>query len=159
MGNHGYVQAGEVQRMTAGKGVQHSESNASKDRPLRLLQIWVYPKERDLPPSYEQKILDPENLKNTLFPVVSGEPSETALLIHQDATFYMGHFDKGKAISHKLLSKKHGVYLFVIEGSIALGDKTLGASDSAQITKTEQIEIQALKNTKILLIEVGVNTL
>ena len=158
-GNHGVIKAGDVQRMTAGSGIQHSEFNASKDEKVHFLQIWIYPEKRNLEPGYEQKSFDKAKFKNTLYPIVSKIPSEQNLSIHQDATFYLGDFDKGLAVKHPLRTKKHGNYLLVIEGEVALGDITLGKGDSAQITEADAIEMKVLEKAKILLIEVSVSTL
>ena len=158
-GHLGTLKPGDVQRMTAGKGIEHSEQNASKDAQVHFLQIWIHPEERNLEPNYEQKTFTPEALKNNLFPIVSPIRSETALFIHQDASFFMGHFDAGHMVHHRPRSKKHGDYLFVIDGEVQLGDDILKAGDSAQITQTDQIEILAKTAAKILLIEVSVNTL
>ncbi|NGX38311.1 MAG: putative quercetin 2,3-dioxygenase [Chlamydiae bacterium] len=158
-GHHGILKVGDVQRMTAGTGIEHSENNASLDTKAHFLQIWIYPQERDLEPGYELKTFTDETFKNTLFPIISNIHSETALFIHQDATFYMGHFDANQTIQHRPSSKKYGDYLFVIEGEVQLGDSRFKAGDSAQITQTDQIEMQAKTASKILLIEVSVNTL
>ena len=156
-GNHGILKPGDVQRMTAGTGIEHSEFNASQEEPVHFLQIWVYPKERDLKPSYEQKNFVLE--KNTLKKIVSPVFSEDALFIHQDAVFFLGQFDAEKTIQHALKSRKHGDYVFVIDGKLALGDNVLQKCDSAQITQIDTLEMRTLEPTKILLIEVGVNTL
>lgn len=158
-GNRGVIKAGDVQRMTAGSGIEHSEYNASKEEKVHFLQIWIYPERRNLEPGYQQMTFSDEAFKNTLTPIVSKAPTDKSLSIHQDATFYMGHFDKGKAIKHPLRSKKHGDYLFVIEGEVKLGDTTLKKGDSAHITEADSIEMKALETAKLLLIEVSVNAL
>lgn len=157
--NHGLIKPGDVQRMTAGTGIKHSEMNPSKDEKVHLLQIWVYPDRRGLDPGYEQKTFNPEEFKNTLYPIVSGTPSSTALFIHQDATFFLSHLDEGITLKHTPRSRKHGQHLFVIEGKITIGDQTLKTGDSAQITQINLVEITAKEASKVLLIEVSVNTL
>lgn len=159
VGSHGLIKPNDVQRMTAGTGIKHSEMNPSKDEKVHFLQIWVYPERRGLDPGYEQKTFNPEDFKNTLYPIVSSTPSDTALYIHQDAAFYLAHLDEGIALKHNPRSRKHGDHLFVIEGKIGLGDQTLKAGDSAQITGMESFEITAKEASKVLMIEVSVNTL
>lgn len=159
VGNHGIIKVGDVQRMTAGSGIKHSEFNPSKEEKVHLLQIWIYPESRGLDPGYEQKSFNPEDLKNTLYPIVSPVRSESTLFIHQDARFFLGHLEEGIALTHTPRTKKHGDYLFIIEGEVILGDKTLKRGDSAQITNGDAFEIKAKEPSKVLLIEVNVNTL
>jgi redox-sensitive bicupin YhaK (pirin superfamily) len=159
IGTHGQIKLNDVQRMTAGSGIKHSEMNPSKDEKVHFFQIWVYPERRGLEPGYEQKTFNPEDFKNTLYPIVSGTPSTTALFIHQDATFYLSHLDEGITLKHTPRSRKHGEHLFVIEGKIGIGDQALKAGDSAQITQIDPVEIMAKEASKVLLIEVSVNTL
>jgi redox-sensitive bicupin YhaK (pirin superfamily) len=156
-GNEGILAAGDVQRMTAGSGIEHSEFNNSQTNPVRFLQVWVYPKQRDLTPSYEQKKI--ETSHNTLTKIVAETPSETGLAIHQDATFYLGNFDAGQTVSHRIKSRAHGDYLFIIDGEVQLDDKLLKSGDSAQVTQLDTLEMQTKAATKFLLIEVSVNTL
>lgn len=158
VGTHGIIKPGDVQRMTAGTGIKHSEFNPSKEEKVRLLQIWVYPDRRDLEPGYEQKTFNPEDFKNTLYPIVTPDKGNS-VFIHQDARFYLGHLDEGVTVKHTPRSRKHGDYVFVIEGSVELGDVTLKAGDSAQITNGDALELKAKEASKVLLIEVNVNTL
>lgn len=158
-GNEGVLKAGDVQRMTAGSGIEHSEFNASKKRPLRLLQIWIYPEERDLIPAYEQKHFSAEALQNQFKKIVGKSSASDELTIHQDASFYLGHFDANQDASHQLKSPKHGAYLFVVDGMIQLGDRTFNGGDSVQITGGDKIELMTKDQSKLLLIEVGINTL
>jgi len=156
-GNLGTLEPGDIQRMTAGSGIEHSEYNGSKEDSARFLQIWVYPNQRNLEPAYEQKNFALED--NTLKKIVSETPDLAALSINQDASFYLGKFDAGQTIQHKIRSKAHGDYIFIIEGEVALGDKVLKAGDSAQVTQLDTLEMQTLSKAKFLLIEVSVNTL
>ncbi len=158
-GSQGIIKAGEIQRMSAGSGIQHSEHNVSDTERVHFLQIWVYPEKRDQTPSYEQKSFDPEQFKNQLVPIVSKTPSEAALAIHQDATFLLGHFDPGQTLTHKPKSKRHGVYVFVIKGEAQLGDQSLKKGDSATVSQADLVEIKTEEGAKLLLIEVSINTL
>lgn len=157
-GNQGILRPGDVQRMTAGTGIHHSEKNPSQDQTLHLLQIWIYPSERDLSPSYEQKNFSAETFHNTFKQIVSSKPSESSVFIHQDATFFLGEFEEGQIITHVPRSRKHGDYIFVIDGLIQIGDLTLKKGDSAQVTQIDSLEIKTLSKAKVLLIEVNVVT-
>ncbi len=149
MGNHGIIKAGEVQTMSAGTGILHSEFNHSNKKKTHLLQIWILPKEKGLKPSYEQKkfILK----KNKLCKIISGKKSDKALYIHQDATLSLGNFDKYKEISYKT---KKGLYLFVIEGAVEISGKELIDGDAAAITEVKKINIKFKLKTNLLIIEV-----
>ncbi len=154
MGNHGIIPAGDIQRMSAGTGVTHSEFNHSKTDVVHFLQIWVYPKERNIKPSYEQRSFPPELRKNKLLPVVSGIKSEGSVYIHQDAVFLIGSLDEGVTVSHGINSPNHGVYVFVIKGGINIDGKNLGDGDAVGITDTDVVKIKANRETDVLVIEV-----
>lgn len=158
-GNEGIIEAGQIQRMSAGKGIEHSEMNASSADPVHFLQVWVFPKERDLAPTYEQKGFSQEQLKNTLFPIVTSAPSEHSLTIHQDAAFFLGHLDPGVTVTHTIQNKRHGAFIYLIEGEVTVGGQTMHPGDTAQIMQQGQIEATAAAAAKLLLIEVSIHTL
>ena len=158
-GNHGTIYPGEIQRMTAGRGIQHSEFNASNEEDVRFLRVWIYPEKRNLEPSYQQKQVDMQSTRNQLSPIIMKDAGEGQLTVHQDATFYLGTFEIGKQFAHNLPFKSRGVYAFVISGGIKIGDFLLESGDSAQITDTKIVEATAVNESLVLLIEVGVNTL
>lgn len=158
-GNHGILQPGDIQRMSAGTGIEHSEYNASQEEVVHLLQIWIFPKERDIDPSYEQKHFPSEMLQGCLCPIISKVPSNDRLFIHQDSTFFLGEFAQNQTVLHSPQHKRQGEYLFVIQGKVGLGDLILQEGDAAQITHADVIEIHAIDSSKVLLIEVDVNTL
>ena len=153
-GNHGLIPAGDVQKMSAGTGIRHSEFNPSKKDPVHLLQIWILPKEKNVKFSYDQKSFPPAERKNRLLPVVSGAKNKDTLYIHQDAAFLLGNLEKGKVVSHKLDSPKRGVYIFVMDGKITAGGETLTKGDAAAISETDSVEIQAKETAEFLLIEI-----
>jgi len=159
LGNEMILKKGDVQRMSAGSGIKHSEYNNSSTKKAHFLQIWVYPEERDMAPSYEQKHFTPKQLKNALFPIVSKIPEDRGLTIHQTATFFRADLDEGQGFVYTPVSKGNGDFLFVMGGEIALGDKVLKEGDTALISHPEQVQIEALCSSKILLIEVGLLTL
>ena len=153
-GNHGLIPAGDIQKMSAGSGVSHSEFNHSKKDTVHFLQIWVHPKEKNITPSYEQKSFPSEARKNKLLPVVSGKKSKDVLYIHQDAAFFLGDFDRGITVSHRVSSAKHGLYVFVMEGAMSIDGKKIEDGDAAAITDTDSLDLITNKKTKILVIEV-----
>src|SRR5215831_6668234 len=138
LGNNGIIQPGEIQRMSAGTGVFHSEFNHSKEKPLRLLQMWIFSDTKSLKPSWEQKRFTKEDRKNKLLPVIEPKNSNKngSLAISQDATFYVSNLEKGKDLSFDLKPGRIA-YLFVISGKISLNDKMLDTRDAAQIEKEE----------------------
>lgn len=159
LGNQELLRPGSIQRISSGKGVEYSQRNLSTSQEVRFLQIWVYPAIRDLEPSYEQRRFAKENYYNQLFPVISQKALEGTITIHQDTTFFLGEFDKGKKSIYKPRFKTHGVYVFVIRGEIKVESYSLKGGDSAQITGMDEIELSVLCGCYVLLIEVNLNAL
>ena len=153
-GNHGVIYPGEVQRMTAGSGILHSEFNHSKEKPLRLLQMWVFANKKGLKPSWEQKKFTREDRINKLVQVVTSEdtPSEDALHIHQDAAFYLSSMTAGSRVSHNLGSGRKA-YLFVIDGAISINGNQMQTRDAAMIENEGDIAIKAENQTELILID------
>jgi redox-sensitive bicupin YhaK (pirin superfamily) len=154
LGSHGVIRTGEVQRMSAGSGVKHSEYNHSKEESVHLLQIWVTPKEFDIDPSYEQKSFPMNEQKNRLYPIVSNIKNSNTLFIHQDATFSLGSFDAGVQIEKQTLSPKRGIYFFLINGEMDISDKKLKSGDALSISGEGTAKIKAIKPSYLLAIEV-----
>jgi len=153
-GNRGVIYPGEVQRMTAGSGILHSEFNHSREKPLRLLQMWVFANKRGLKPSWEQKKFTKEERTDRLVPVVTSESvrDENALHIHQDATFYLSTLTGGGRVSHKL-SAGRKAYLFVIDGAIRLNDNLMQTQDAALVENESSLAVKAEKPTELILID------
>ncbi|WP_139488838.1 pirin family protein [Brevibacillus dissolubilis] len=153
-GNSEILRPGEIQRMTAGTGIIHSEFNSSATEELSFLQLWFMPNERGLAPSYEQKAYDPTAMKNNLLPVVSGQaPSERVVSIHQDLTMYLSELEAGKALTFTQQQDRR-TYLFVIEGELTLNQETqLRRRDAARITDLTQLEIQSGTGSTFMLID------
>jgi len=153
-GNHGVIYPGEVQRMTAGSGIMHSEFNHSKEKPLRLLQMWVFANKKGLTPSWEQKKFAKEERINKLLPVVISENTKdgNALRIHQDAAFYLSTLIPGSKVEHTLSTGRKS-YLFVIDGEIKLNDNLMQTRDAAMIEKENSLVIKAEKPTELILID------
>jgi redox-sensitive bicupin YhaK (pirin superfamily) len=153
-GNHGVIYPGEVQRMTAGSGIIHSEFNHSKEKPLRLLQMWVFANKKGLAPSWEQKKFSRGERINKLLPIVVSENTkdENALRIHQDVTFYLSTLTPGSTVEHKLSTGQQS-YLFVMDGEIHLNNNLMQTRDTAIIEKENNIIIKAEKPTELILID------
>ena len=145
MGNVGVIGVGEVQRMSAGTGVRHSEYNASKTEPVHLVQLWVLPAVAKLAPSWEQKEFTREERTGKLLPVavpVDEKQNGAAVRIHQDATIYVSLLRAGDAVKHALEAGRRA-YLFVTEGEVRVNGKALKVGDQARITETAALELSA----------------
>ena len=160
LGNHGIVQPGEIQRMSAGTGVLHSEFNHSNEKPLRLLQIWLFSDTKGLNPSWEQKKYTRDDRKNKLLPVISPKNAshKDMLAISQDATFYISNLENNAELSY-IPQKNRITYLFVIEGRIELNDKVLHTRDIAQIEDEQVLRIKSQIDTELILIDLPINYL
>jgi redox-sensitive bicupin YhaK (pirin superfamily) len=153
-GNERVIHENEVQIMSAGSGLTHSEYNASHDREVNLLQIWVFPKEHDIEPRYDQKIFNPELMRNSFLTLVSPEKSDDSLWINQDAYFSIGILDKGESIEYKVKKSGNGLYVFVMKGNITAADEVLNNRDGMGIEDVDSINITANEESKVLLIDV-----
>ena len=150
------VLPGEVQIMSAGTGVQHSEINGSIDKHLSLFQIWIIPNKQNVEPRYDQKTFEEPNRKNKLQTLVTSidENHNGSLKIHQDAILSRIDLDKDKTFNYKLKSKNHGVYVMTIHGSIILNSDVLQTRDAMGISETEDFTIKTLEDSQLLFIEV-----
>lgn len=156
MGNEAVVRFGEVQVMSAGTGIHHSEMNASETEYAKTLQLWVFPEKEDVTPRYDQKSFDLESQNNTFVNVVSPEDKNdgNALWVHQQTFFSLGLFDSGTTTTYKIKIPGNGVYLFLIDGEIEVDHQTLNLRDAIGIVGSEQFDITIKQNSKILLVEV-----
>ncbi|WNH12166.1 pirin family protein [Thalassobellus suaedae] len=150
------VLPGEVQVMSAGTGVQHSEINGSAEEHLGLFQIWVFPDKQNVAPRYGQKVFDAEERKNKLQTLVTSidEDHEGSLKIHQDAVLSRIDLDKGQTFNYKLKSDKHGVYVMNIFGEFLVDEKTLETRDAIGVSETSDFNIETKEDSSILFIEV-----
>lgn len=155
-GNKEVIHPNEVQIMSAGSGLTHSEFNNSKTDEVNLLQIWVFPKEKNIKPRYDQKVFEPSGRLNKIQTLVSPK-DEKALWINQDAYFSRTDIEKGKSVDYELNTKKNGVYIFVIEGKIEIEGDMLSRRDAIGIQETERIKIKAEDNSEVLIIEIPLN--
>jgi len=154
MGNGAVIRPGEVQRMSAGTGVTHSEFNPSKTKPVHLLQIWILPDKANLAPSYEQREFKPAELKNRLCLVASGKPREGAVRIHQDADLYSSLVDGGQKLEYAL-NKNRYAWIQVARGSLRANETLLQAGDGAAISKEEKLKISGESDSEFLLFDMG----
>ncbi|MDN3550809.1 pirin family protein [Mucilaginibacter aquaedulcis] len=154
MGNTGVISAGEVQIMSAGTGVYHSEYNASKTQEAKTLQIWLFPKERNIQPRYDQKSFTEALKPNQLVTLVSPVESADTLWINQDATFSMGNFDAGQQISYDIKTEGNGAYVFVLEGSIKINSAVLNKRDALGVYDTSSFIIEPEERSRFLIIDV-----
>jgi redox-sensitive bicupin YhaK (pirin superfamily) len=154
MGNKYTVPAGDVQVMSAGAGVTHSEYNNSPDKRLALFQIWIEPKERNLKPSYAQKSFGLGSTQNTLELLAAPNGVSGTLPLNQDAYVSSAHFDAEKTFEYVLHSPKNGAYIFVVEGVISVADEELDACDAIGISGEPKISIFCKEASKILIFEV-----
>lgn len=157
MGNAATIKTGDVQVMSAGTGIQHSEFNPNPDLQTKLFQIWLFPKTRDVEPRYQQITLDKSLEKNDFAQILSPNENDEGVWIHQDAWFYLSDFDKD--FSKKLNIKKdgNGFYIMNIEGEIEVNGEKLEQRDALGVWETSEIEIKANTASKFLVMEIPMN--
>lgn len=155
MGNTTVIKNGDIQIMSAGTGVFHSEYNKNKDKLVKFLQIWVYPNKKNVTPRYDQITLDKNERKNKFQQIISPNPDDEGVWIQQDAWFHLGDFDKGITTDYKIKKSGNGVYVFVLKGEATIEDQKLETRDGFGIWDTNQFTITAnTEDTEILLMEV-----
>jgi quercetin 2,3-dioxygenase len=154
MGNTSTIKTGDIQVMSAGSGIQHSEFNPNADLQTKLFQIWLFPKTRNVEPRYQQITLDKSLEKNNFAQILSPNENDQGVWIHQDAWFYLSDFDK--YFSKKLALKKegNGFYIMNIEGEIEVNGEILEKKDAIGIWETKELEIKANTNAKFLIMEI-----
>ena len=153
-GGQGIIKAGDVQIMSAGTGVQHSEANESATESVTLFQIWLFPKENNIKPRYDQRTFDVTERVNKWQYVVSPLEADNGLWINQDARFALTTLEEGKQLEYSNAFKGNGVFLVVINGSVKVGDIELGKRDAVGISASDNFTIVASENAEILAIEV-----
>jgi redox-sensitive bicupin YhaK (pirin superfamily) len=157
MGNGSVIRPGDVQVMSAGTGVMHSEFNPSSTEEVNLFQLWIFPKENGIKPRYDQKTFNVDDRKNKVQTVASGYKKNGELYIHQDAAISMSSIEKGKTVTYDFSKKGNGAYIMVVNGSVKIADDTLGMRDAIGVSDTEKIEIIANDDSEILIIDVPMN--
>ncbi len=158
MGNEAVIQQNEVQIMSAGTGIQHSEFNASRDKDINLLQIWLFPKLRNIKPRYDQRTFRPEDrvnqLQTVVAPIGSEEEKADAIGINQEAWFSLGTLTEGIEKTYSVKKTGNGVYAFVIEGNVTINGQPLSKRDALGISDIEMLTIKAETDAEILLMDV-----
>jgi redox-sensitive bicupin YhaK (pirin superfamily) len=154
MGNEGIVKPGEVQIMSAGTGVIHSEHNASSSETLNLFQIWIMPELRNIAPRYDQKQFEVSDRLNKFQTLVSPEKSDSTLWINQQAWLSLGKFDKASSVNYNLHIPNNGVYVMVVSGELEVAGQLLGERDAIGVSDVSVIKLKFLKETEVLMIEI-----
>jgi quercetin 2,3-dioxygenase len=154
MGNTSIIKKGDIQVMSAGTGIFHSEYNKNKDREVKFLQIWIFPNNKNVTPRYDQITLNMDDRHNKLQQILSPEPDDAGVWIHQNAWFHIGTFDEGFVTEYKIKAKGNGVYAFVLTGNVTINGQPLNSRDGFGIRDAETISIQADSHSEILLMEV-----
>lgn len=154
MGNKTVIKNGDVQIMSAGTGIQHSEKNKNQQEEVKFLQIWVLPKKLDISPRYDQVSLNPEDRKNKLQQIVSPVNDAPGVYINQDAWFYLSDLDAAHTLDYKMNKSENGVYIFVLKGRVEVASKVLEERDGLGISETESFELKAVEASEFLFMEV-----
>ncbi|MDF1570422.1 MAG: pirin family protein [Bacteroidales bacterium] len=154
MGNKKIIRQGDVQVMSAGTGIFHSEYNHNKDRKVKFLQIWIFPREKNVAPRYAQVTITALEKNNEFTRVVSPDPESQGAWIHQDAWMHIGSFSKSSATAYKIKKAGNGIYIFVLEGKISAGEQELDQRDGYGIWDTAGIELIARTDARVLLMEI-----
>jgi redox-sensitive bicupin YhaK (pirin superfamily) len=158
MGNVAVIKNGDVQVMSAGTGITHSEYNKNKDKPVKFLQIWVFPNRKNVKPRYDQITLNLADRRNKLQQILSPNAGDEGVWIHQDAWFHLGKFDEGFSTDYSIKKNGNGVYAFVLKGDITIDETVLNERDGLGIWNTDKISIRATsQDAEILLMEVPMN--
>lgn len=154
MGNTTVIRHGDIQVMSAGTGIKHSEYNKNDDRPVKFLQIWVFPNKRGVTPRYDQITLNIEDRKNRFQQILSPSPEDEGVWIHQNAWFHISDLEKGKSLDYELKSPGNGLYILVLEGDVIVDGNKLSKRDGLGLWETNKVSFTAESNTSLLLMEV-----
>lgn len=154
MGNVAVIKKGDVQVMSAGTGIFHSEYNKNSDKEVKFLQIWLFPNKRDVNPRYDQISLNNEETNDRLVQILSPNQEDEGVWIHQNAWFHMGNLSKGKSVEYKIKDSRNGVYAFIIDGDVSIEGQELNRRDGYGVWDTDKINIDAISNARVLLMEV-----
>lgn len=154
MGNVAVISQGDVQVLSAGTGISHSEQNKNRDRAVKFLQIWVFPKKQDVTPRYDQISIGDLEKKNELYQVLSPNPDDLGVWIHQDAWFFMGNLEAGISREYNIHKPGNGIYIFVLEGDVTVDGQALNKRDGYGVWDVNGIQIKADTGTQVLVMEV-----
>ncbi|MFX0557640.1 pirin family protein [Maribacter sp. CXY002] len=154
MGNSTVIKEGDVQVMSAGTGVSHSEYNKNSDSEVKFLQIWLFPNIQEVTPRYDQVTLTPIAVKNELYQILSPNKDDQGVWVHQNAWFHLGNFDQGSYETYTIKKKGNGAYIFVLEGNLIINEQKLDTRDGFGIWETNSFNIDAISDTKFLVMDV-----
>jgi quercetin 2,3-dioxygenase len=154
MGNTTVIRKGDIQVMSAGTGIKHSEYNKNKDQDVKFLQIWVFPNKKNVTPRYDQITLKEVDRKNKFQQILSPHPNDEGVWLHQNAWFHLGNFEKGMRTTYLLKQEGNGVYAFVLKGQVKINNQLLKERDGLGTWNTSEFTIEASTDTELLLMEV-----
>lgn len=157
MGNKAVIKEGDVQVMSAGTGIQHSEYNRNQDQEVKFLQIWLFPNQKNVKPRYDQISLADIKKTNEFYQVLSPNADDQGVWIHQNAWFHLGEFTENKALNYELKAKGNGLYVFVLEGEVSVEEHSLQKRDGIGLWDTDQVKFNTKANSRLLLMEVPMN--
>ncbi len=153
MGNSSTIKEGEIQVMSAGSGVRHSEFNPSDDF-TNLFQIWIFPNKRNVEPRYDQIAIDTSKMKNNFLQLISPFPEDEGSWIYQNAWIHMAEMEEGKELTYAMHSNENGIYAMVVDGEVAIQNEIFDKRDAIGIWDEKEVKFTANKNSKIMVIEV-----
>ncbi|MCX2746061.1 pirin family protein [Mangrovivirga sp. M17] len=154
MGNKQVIKEGDVQVMSAGTGIMHSEKNKNNDQQVKFLQIWVFPNKKNVEPRYDQQSFKKENRINKWQQVLSPDKDDEGVWIHQDAWFSLSTLEKGRDLSYEIKRKENGAYLFLLEGELEIDGENIKKRDAVGIWDTEKFNVKASQDSEILVMDI-----
>lgn len=154
MGNVGVIRQGDVQVMSAGTGILHSEYNKNADVDVELFQIWVFPNQKNVTPRYDQISIQELQTQNSWYQILSPNPDDQGVWIHQDAWFHLGDFSEATNLDYTLKKEDNGLYIMVIEGSATVAGETLNRRDALGLSEVQNVPFEVAADSKILLMEI-----
>jgi redox-sensitive bicupin YhaK (pirin superfamily) len=156
MGTGSVIKKGDIQVMSAGTGIEHSEYNNSESEPVKFLQIWVIPNKQNVEPRYDQQSIDYEAAKNNFLQILSPDPDDEGVWIHQNAWFHIAEFDAGFARQYVMKDPENGLYIFVLSGELNVEGQNMNSRDGLGIAGAGDIKIKAITKAEFLLMEVPI---
>jgi hypothetical protein len=154
MGNVAVIREGDIQVLSAGTGISHSEYNRNQDQEVKFLQIWIFPKKKGVNPRYDQTSIRELAKKNEFYQILSPDAGDQGVWIHQDAWFHVGELEMGQKATYRLKKEANGLYLFVLQGQVSVNDHILDERDGLGIWEISELEVTSNGETKVLLMEV-----
>jgi len=154
MGNIAVIREGDVQVMSAGTGIMHSEYNKNRDQHVSFLQIWVIPNKKGVQPRYDQISIKEVSRRNNFYQILSPSSKDQGVWIHQNAWFHLGEFDKGSMTSYEIKDPRNGAYFFVLDGKVQVNGQMLEKRDGYGLWNLDQVELSASEESRVLLMDV-----